>query len=228
MTKNFEEIFESFNSIMELLRNKDFQYLLENYERAKKVFFIGYQIQDEISSEILFVADGKRDLKPDDYIHAFNEFVNRNEKQIEAIGILLNRPKSWNTNALNELKNKLKENDFEEVNLRKAHKIVYHKNLVDIISMIKYAAKKQEYLYSIDERVDRAINIVISGKNFTSEQLKWINYIKEHLKQNYTIDENDLNDLPIFTDHGGLHKFKNLFPNNYKDLITEINIAIAA
>jgi type I restriction enzyme, R subunit len=228
MAKNFEEIFESFNSLMKLLRNEDFQYLLENYERAKKVFLVGYEIKDDITSETLFVADGKHDLKPQDYLIAFSEFVKKNEKQIEAIGILLNRPKSWNTKALNELKTKLKENDFEEVNLRKAHKIVYHKDLVDIISMIKHAANQQEPLFSVDERVNIAFLKVLKDKQFTKEQLNWIEYIKEHLKQNYTIDEYDLKEVPIFANHGGWSKYKELFPDNYKDLITEINIAIAA
>jgi type I restriction enzyme, R subunit len=228
MAKKFEEIFGSFTSVMDLLRNKDFQFLLENYERAKKVFLVGYEIRDDVSSQTLFVADGKHDLKPEDYITAFNEFVKKNEKQIEAIGILLNRPKSWNTNALNDLKKELKENDFEEVNMRKAHKIVYHKDLVDIISMIKHAANQQEPLYSIEERVEYALSKVLKDKQFTKEQLNWINYIKEHLKQNFTIDENDFKDLPVFVDRGGWSRFKKLFPENYQELITELNIAIAA
>lgn len=228
MAKNFEEIFESFSSLMKLLRNEDFQYLLENYERAKKVFLVGYDITDDITSETLFVADGKHDLKPQDYLTAFNEFIKKNEKQIEAISILLNRPKNWNTKALNELKNKLRENNFEEVNLRKAHKIVYHKDLVDIISMIKHAVNQQEPLYTVEERVEYALSKVLKDNQFTKEQLNWIEYIKEHLKQNYTIDENDFSEDPILERHGGLYKFKKLFPDNYKDLITKINIAIAA
>ena len=228
MAKKFEEIFGSFDSVMELLRNKDFQYLLENYERAKKVFFVGYEIQDNVVSEILFEADGKRDLKPEDYLTAFSEFIKKNENQIEAIGILLNRPKSWNTNALNELKRKLKENDFEEDNLRKAHKIVYHKDLVDIVSMIKHAVNLQEPLFSIDERVNNAVNKVIKDKKFSYEQLNWMDYIREHLKKNYTIDEIDFSEEPILERHGGWSRYKQLFPDYYQELITELNIAMAA
>ncbi len=228
MAKSFDEIFESFSSVMELLRNEDFQKLLENYQRAKKDFLVGYEVKDEVSSETLFEAGGKHDLKPDDYLLAFFDFVKGKSNEIEAIGILLNRPKSWNTKALNELKMKLKENDFEEQKLRKAHKLVYHKDLIDIISMVKHAASFQEPLLTIDERVDNAIKKVLHGRSLSYDQLNWMNYIKEHLKQNFTVDETDFNELPVFNDRGGWKKFKKVFPENFRELLSQINEAIAA
>jgi type I restriction enzyme, R subunit len=51
-------------------------------------------------------ADGK-EYKPDDYLNAFSEFVKNNPKQLEAIEILLSRPKDWSTDALVELQQKL-------------------------------------------------------------------------------------------------------------------------
>ena len=53
-------------------------------------------------------------------------------------------------------------------------------------------------------------------------------YIKEHLKQNMTLDEEDLQELPVFADRGGLNKFKKVFADDYTKLIQEINLAIAA
>ena len=82
MAKQFPEIFESFSSIMELLRNDKFQDLLVNYERAKKVFLVGYEVQDSITSQVLFDAQGKYGLKPEDYLIAFAEFVKQKEKEI--------------------------------------------------------------------------------------------------------------------------------------------------
>jgi type I restriction enzyme R subunit len=228
MAKSYKEIFESFPSLMELLRNEQFQKLLVEYERAKKVFFVGYEVVDEVSSEVLFDAEGKNSLKPVDYLLAFSEFIKRNENEITAIAILLNRPAGWNTKALNELKEKLKESQYEVTDLLKAHKIVYHKEMVDIISMVKHAAKESEPLLSPDERVSRAIQKVTSGKNLNEEQRKWMEYIAEHLKQNMTLDEEDLNDLPVFTDRGGLSRFKKVFAADYHKIITEVNVAIAA
>ncbi|MGB3080636.1 MAG: type I restriction-modification enzyme R subunit C-terminal domain-containing protein [Saprospiraceae bacterium] len=228
MAKSFKEIFESFTSLMELLRNEQFQKLLVEYERAKRVFMVGYEVEDTVSSDVLFEAEGKNDLKPVDYLLAFSEFIKRNENEISAIGILLNKPAGWNTKTLNELKQKLRENQYDENNLRKAHKIVYHKDTVDIISMIKHAAKASEPLLSPEERVSLAIEKVTAGKNLNEEQQKWMEYIKEHLKQNMTLDEDDLRDLPVFADRGGLSRFKKIFAEEYGQIIDEINLAIAA
>lgn len=227
MSKSLSNIFESFSSVMELLRDDKFQDLLVNYERAKKVFYIGYEVMDEVSSSPLFDMYGNA-LKPEDYLLAFSKFVKENETAIDAISILLNRPKNWNTKALNELKSKLKENTFFEDYLQKAHKLVYHKEMVDIISMVKHAAKDSEPLLSPDERVSKAIEKVITGKNLNDEQLIWMSYIGEHLKQNMTLDENDLKEVPVFADRGGLKKFKMVFTGDYKKIIDEINREIAA
>lgn len=228
MVKPFTEIFESFTSVMELLRNEQFQKLLVDYERAKKVFMVGYEVQDNVSSEVLFEAEGRFGLKPEDYLIAFSEFIKKKESEIEAIAILLNKPKDWNTKALNELKQKLKENHYDDANLQKAHKIVYHKDTVDIISMVKHAAKETEPLLSPSERVNQAILKVTAGKQLNLEQQKWMEYIKEHLKQNMTLGEEDLKELPVFTDRGGFNKFKKVFADNFETIINEINIAIAA
>ncbi len=228
MAKSLPEIFESFSSIIELLRDPHFQDFFENYERAKRVFMVGYEVQDEVHSEVLFEAGGKYGLKPEDYLMAFSEFIKQKENEIAAIAILLSRPKNWNTQALNELKKKLRENSFGEEDLRKAHKLVYHKEIVDIISMVKHAAKESEPLLSPEERVNQAIKKVTYGIKLNEEQEKWMEYIKEHLKQNMTIGEDDFKELPVFTDRGGFTRFKKVFPENYRKIITEINTAIAA
>jgi type I restriction enzyme R subunit len=228
MAKSLPEIFESFTSVMELLRDPQFQDLLENYERAKKVFLVGYDVVDEVHSDILFYTKTKSGLKPDDYLIAFADFIRQKENEIEAISILLNRPKNWNTKALNELKTALKENDFEETKLLLAHKVVYHKDIVDIISMVKHAAKETEPLLSPEERVNKAIIKVTRGIKLNPEQEKWMGYIKEHLKQNMTLGEEDFKELPVFTDRGGLTRFKKVFPGSYSKIIAEINTAIAA
>ena len=228
MAKSFEEIFSSFGSLMHLLRDEKFIDLLENYERAKKTFLVGYEIQDEVSSITLFEAGDQNDLKPEDYLLAFSDFVKEKENEIEAVRILLSKPKAWNTEALTNLRKLLSESDFNEAKLQRAHKLVYKKDLVDIISMIKHAVKKEEPLFSVDERVDRAIKKVLNNKQLTYEQLAWIDYIKEHLKQNLTIGKDDFEAVPVLEQHGGWTKFRKLFKDNFEELLLEINENIAA
>ena len=136
--------------------------------------------------------DGK-EYKPDDYLTAFAQFVRENPQQIEAIRILLQRPKDWSTKALSELQQKLAATPqrFNKENLQRAHELHYQKALVDIISMVKHAANEQQPLYTAEERVKLAMAKITSGKSFTPEQMQWLERIEGHLTENLTIDSDD-------------------------------------
>ncbi len=87
-----KRIRDDFINTMQLLRNKDFQKLLENYPRAKRSFLVGYEVQDEVSSEVMIHA-GSVYQKPEDYLESFSRFVQENGGQIEAVRVLLERPR---------------------------------------------------------------------------------------------------------------------------------------
>jgi type I restriction enzyme, R subunit len=218
---------DDFMNTMELLRNKDFQDLLINYERAKKVFLVGYEIEDKVSSEAM-IRVGPDYQKPEDYLDSFAIFVRENPEHIDAIKVLLERPKDWKTDVLKDLRENLAINKFPETELRKAHKLVYHKALADIISMVKHAAREEEEIYSAEERVDKALKKVTGDKAFTEEQKKWLVYIREHLLQNLTIDLEDFDYIPVFERHGGKGTASKVFDDQLESLIAEINFSIAA
>ncbi len=222
-----EKIKKDFTNTMKLLRDKDFQDLLLNYPKPKRTFIKGYEVEDEVSSEVMIHA-GSVYQKPEDYLEAFSRFVKENPEQIEAIRILLERPKEWKTDVLNELRKKLVRNNFPERELQKAHKLVHNKALADIISMVKHAARKKEPIYTAEQRVDRALKIIMAEKSFNEEQKRWLGFIREHLVQNLTIEMGDFEYAPIFERHGGLVKAKKVFKDDFEELITKINYAIAA
>jgi type I restriction enzyme R subunit len=213
-----------FNQTMKLLRDENLQDLLINYPRAKRQFWIGYEVQDKVSSKKLILGE-----KPEDYLTSFMRFVKENPEHIAAIKILLERPKEWNTNALTELREKLKANKFPEKYLQEAHELVYDKALADIISMVKHAAKNEEPILTSEERVNLALAKITENKKFNYEQLQWLNYIKEHLVQNLTIDEDDFKHAPIFEARGGIGKARKVFgKEELSKLIEEINYNMAA
>jgi type I restriction enzyme R subunit len=188
---------------------------------------VGYEVEDDVSSEVM-IRIGKDYQKPEDYLDSFSRFVKENPEQIEAIRILLERPKEWKTDALNELRNKLTRNDFSEDKLQKAHKLVYNKALADIISMVKHAARNDEPIFTAEERVDRALITIMANRSFDEEQVKWLGLIREHLVQNLTIELRDFEYLPIFERHGGLGRAKKVFKDELEELVTKINYAVAA
>jgi type I restriction enzyme R subunit len=219
---------ENFGETMKLLKDEKFMDLLEKYPKAKKPFWIGYEVQDEVTSEVVFEAGAQYNLKPKEYLEAFSEFVKSKTNEIEAIKILLERPQNWNYGVLKDLREVLMKNDFAEDTIRKAHSMVYHKHLVDIISMVKHAAREQEPVLNVQERVDLAIDNVFGGKDLNDEQMKWIGYIREHLIRNLTIEIEDFEYVPVFEMHGGLTRFKKLFEEEFKEIIEKVNAAIAA
>jgi len=222
-----QQIQSDFTGTLNLLRGKNFQDLLLNYERAKKNFMVGYAVQDDVASEVM-IRRGQDYLKPVDYLRAFSVFVQQNSESIAALQVLLMRPRDWKTETLEELRCLLVKNGFPEKELGRAHELVYHKALVDIISMVKHAAREEEPMLTSRERVAKGMDAIIAGKHFTPEQQKWLGLIREHLVQNLTIGLDDFENAPIFERQGGLGKVRKIFPDRLEALLAEINMAIAA
>lgn len=219
-----------FNGSMKLLLDKEFQKLLIAYPRPPKRFFVAEENEDTVTSAWMIRDGSGNELKPDDYLAAFSRFVKDNPDHIEAIQILLDRPREWNTKALVELKDKLSKSRerFTPDLLQKAHAARYRKSLVDIISMVKHAAAEQQPLLTADERVDRALSIMTAGKTFTSQQRQWLDRIRRHLVENLTVGPDDFDALPVFADFGGWSKADKDFGGRLADLLIDVNAAVAA
>lgn len=218
---------EDFSGAMKLLRNKGFQELLVNYPRAKRPFLIGYEVEDEVTSDVVFSA-GDQYHKPEDYLDLFARFVKDNPDHIDAIQILLERPKEWRTDVLEDLRTKLEQNQFSEKDLQRAHQLVYKKPLADIISMVKHGVKTESPLLTAQERVDAVMVRVTAEKAFTDEQQQWLGYIREHLIQNLSIELDHFDYAPIFQRRGGLSRAHAAFQEALNPLIEALNYAIAA
>ena len=219
---------EDFTGTMAILRDPDFQYLLEHY-RPPKTFIVDYGTQDEVSSTWVVRDIHGNEYKPADYLTQFSTFVRENPEQIEAIRILLDRPQEWGTDALAELKHKLAATPqrFTMENLERAHKVQYHKALVDIISMVKHAAAEESELLTAEERIRRACDAVTAGQEFTPEQKVWLKRIRAHLIENLSIDQEDFDIIPVFADHGGWGRANRTFNNELSVLIQKFNEAVA-
>ena len=221
---------DDFTATMAMLRDVDFQDLLQNYPRAKRTFLVAYETEDTVSSAV-FVRDGDgNEWQPADYLDAFATFVRDHADQIEAIRILLDRPQGWSTDALKELRNQLAaaRPRFTVDNLQLAHERHYHKALADIISMVKHAAREDEPLYTAEERIDRTLARVTGGHDFTPEQQQWLERIRAHLIENLSVDREDFDLLPVFSRSGGWRRADQDFGGRLGDLLHHLNEAIAA
>jgi len=221
---------EDFTETMALLQKKDFLDLLVDYPRPSRSILVAIENQDTVSSRYIFRDSAGHEYKPEDYLLAFSKFVKENPDHIEAIGILLDRPADWGTDAIGELRKKLAATRFRFTvdNLQKAHEVRYHKALVDIISMVKHAAREEEPLFTAEERVNRVLDRMALSSSLTAEQQQWLDRIRVHLIENLSISTSDFDIIPIFSSEGGWGKANRVFGGNLPALIHQWNEAIAA
>jgi type I restriction enzyme R subunit len=220
----------TFTETMALLRDSSFQDLLVNYHRPARTFIVAPGVVDTVESEWLIRgADGK-EYKPDDYLQAFERFVHDNQPHIEALQILLSRPKDWSPQALKDLREALAKapQRFTEESLRRAFESKHHKALVDIISMVKRAAIAESLLLTAEERVNAAIDAIVAGHEMTGDQVKWLDYIRQHLIKNLSIDQEDFDLLPIFSNRGGWGVANTTFDGRLAEMLTDVTSALVA
>ncbi len=106
---------------------------------------------------------------------AFAEFVRDNPAAIEALAILLSRPKDWSPDALLALRDALQARAaalHRGRTCERAFRARYHKALVDIISMVKHAAADTAPLLTAEERVDAAVAKVVDGRELTDDAVR--------------------------------------------------------
>ncbi len=221
---------DDFSETMGLLRDPAFQNLLVNYKRPERDFLKGYEAIDEVSSVWLVRDADGNEYKPEDYLSEFTRFITEHRDEIEAVRILLDRPAEWSVEALTELRQKLATSSlrFSEDKLQKAHELTFHKAMVDIISMVKHAARAEEGLYTAQERVQRAMMRLSGAHGFTPEQMQWLERIRVHLVQNLSISQTDFDDIPIFSHVGGWGRANREFGGKLAELIGQLNEAVAA
>jgi len=66
------------------------------------------------------------------------------------------------------------------------------------------------------------------GQSFDTEQIKWLELIRNHLIENLTIDVEDFELMPIFTREGGKSKAKRVFGGNLNLMVARLNELIAS
>ena len=221
---------ENWGETIRLLESNTFIDFCEKYPRSRRTFVRADTAEDQVYSRVIFRAKDGRELGPQDYLQEFEKFVKANPEHIEALEILLKRPKEFDTSQLRALREKLSTqpdylvDKFNEKNLRRAH----NQELADIISIIRHAAQGSELL-TVERRVDKALMKVKSGRSFTEEQNRWLDLIRRHLIENLLMERQDIDTLPIFTREGASWgKLDKIFGGGLEKLIHDINEAIAA
>ena len=103
--------------------------------------------------------------------------------------------------------------------------------MADIVSLVRYAIGNEEELAPFAERVEERFQGWLAmqetaGRDFTDEQRRWLEAIKDHIAGSVSIEIGDL-ELPPFAQRGRLGRAHALFGDGLAVLLEELNLALA-
>jgi type I restriction enzyme R subunit len=170
-------------------------------------------------------------------VQSFREFVEANKDEITALQILYNQPygqRRLTYEQIKQLANALERpprsltpeklwQAYSQLEADKVRGAGVQKLLTDIISLVRFAMGETETLEPFAVTVEEKFQQWLMGKTFSSEQVCWLEKIKEHIITSVRIDVEDLQEMPQEAFKG-----YQLFGNGLMDILDELNEVLAA
>jgi type I restriction enzyme R subunit len=201
------------------------------------------QVIDTISTDETIYAGYDFD-KARQMIHSFQRFIEDNKDELLALQIIYGQPYSQRhltDKAIRDLAEALRRPPYnldpdrvwdayrrlEESRVRGGASA--GKLLTNVIALVRFAIGKSEYLEPYPEQVERRFRRWLSQqpREFTPEQLEWLEMIRDHVTASLTIEPDDFEYAP-FSQRGGQLKASRLFGSELPKLLDELNEVLAA
>ncbi len=183
--------------------------------------------------------------KAKEIIKDFNDYLQANKDEIEALNIFYIQPynrRNITFNMIKEVFDKLKAekpmlapdyvwdaySTLEDVKSKQPKD-----ELTALISLIRRACGIDKELKPYDKTIDENFRKWIfkqnagNHKRFTDEQMEWLRMLKDHVVSSYHIEIDDLDYTP-FDSKGGRGKMYQLFGNDMIEIINELNEILVA
>jgi type I restriction enzyme R subunit len=234
-----ENLDKDFRKHFELFKDDGFLDLLHKWSKYdSKKLMIASEYIDVAESEQFFRTSSGDQLKPDDYIEAFVNYIKANDTKLDALELIMKKPSDLKLKDLKELA-KILRREPEAYSIERLNKALHlsskdelkkHSDKVldqvsELLSYIKYAEKDKEFL-SLTERIDNAAAKIITSKSFSLEQIKWFNVIKDFVITRLHITRQDINSSAVFRNLGGFANANKLFDGKLDTLMKTLNEAI--
>ena len=177
-----------------------------------------YDGEDVVTGVTRGYGDG---VRPADFIDAFETFVRENTNKIDALNLVLTRPRDLTRESLRELRLALDARHFTEGALRAAWRDKTNEDIAaSIIGFIRQAALGDP-LIPYANRVDAAIRKVSSTHQLDDVQQRWLSRIGDEMKSQVVIDRKAFDDPP-FAQQGGYKRFNKIFGGELDAILDEI------
>jgi type I restriction enzyme R subunit len=205
------------------------------------------QIIDEVSRDELTDAGYSAEAreKAESLVQSFEQYLEENRDEIDALGFFYSQPyqerlRYSDIKAIHEAislppRSWTEEKLWEAYQLIEAHKVrgaSAERRLIDIVSLIRFALKQEDELVPFAEKVhDRFASWLAqqetAGRAFTGEQRAWLEMIRDHIATSMEIDMEAF-ELTPFVEEGGPGKAVQVFGKDLRELLDELNEALAA
>lgn len=173
--------------------------------------------------KVILVTRGYGDAeKTQDFLDTFTSYVRNNLNKIDALTIVVQRPRELTRAQLRELRLELDRYDFSETNLRRAWYDARNEDIAaSIIGFIRQAALGDP-LIPYEERVRSALRRILSKQDWTDPQRKWLQRIAEQIQQETVVDRTSLDNEP-FQAHGGFRRLNKVFDGHLETILSDFN-----
>ncbi|MDX2208074.1 MAG: type I restriction-modification enzyme R subunit C-terminal domain-containing protein [Gemmatimonadales bacterium] len=205
------------------------------------------QVIDEVSQdEVLFAgATDEAKARAAALTTSFEEYLRTHADEIDALQYFYARPHGarLRLEEIRALANDIKAppRSWTPEQLWRAYEVLAadrvrgasgQRLLTDIVSLVRFALHQDNELAPHSERVrERFAGWLArheqSGRQFSAEQLRWLEMMRDHVAGSLTIDLEDF-DLVPFAEAGGLGAAGRVFGPELRRVVDELNEALAA
>ena len=217
----------------------------DNRDFIEKIRRSHDQVIDTVNLDSVVFAgfDSQKEENADKVIASFKEFIEENKDEIIALRIIYNESYKDRPMVIEQLKSLYEKLKKKNITIDRLWDCYYIKftdkvkcgtvaQLTDLISIIRFEIGETDELTSFADRVNANFKEWTFRKNagysqFTEEQMEWLRLIKDHIISSLSILDEDLDYTP-FDHKGGLLGFYEVFGDNYKNILNEMNIALVA
>jgi len=205
------------------------------------------QIIDVTSKDVLIFAGADELTKTEKaraYVTNFKKFIEDNKDELTALQVIYGKPyanRRLTYDAIKQLAEAIKNPPYnltpelmwmayEQLEKSKVRGAGPQKLLTNIVSLVRFAIGAVDALQPFSETVnhrftDWLVQQEKQGRSFTSEQLAWLNMIKDHIATSLTIGIEDFENVP-FNQKGGAIKASKLFGRELGKILDELNVVL--
>ena len=201
------------------------------------------QTIDTVSADHLIEATFS-DTQAGSIVQSFEQFISDNRDEITALQVLYARPyrrrmsypdiralaDALGTPPLSLTEDRLWQayRQLDKSKVRGSGQRV----LADIVSLVRFAIGEEDELIPFADQVHERFQGWLAmqqtgGRDFTEEQLRWLEAIRDHIAGSVSIEPRDFQFAP-FSQRGGLARAHALFGDDLSGLLEELNLELVA